>query len=95
MTKHMLTPANAIHEIIRICKEVKEQLWGGEFWSDGYFVKTISKFGDKITISRYEKEHGLAKKYSSGQFIFTTCFLKKVGIIYIQWTRTIFKGTFD
>lgn len=26
--------------------EVKKQLWGGEFWSDGYFVNTVSKFGN-------------------------------------------------
>jgi putative transposase len=35
--------------------EVKEQLWGGEFWSDGYFVRSV---GDKVTsdvIRRYIK----------------------------------------
>ena len=26
--------------------EVKKQLWGGEFWSDGYFVRSV---GDKVT----------------------------------------------
>jgi putative transposase len=25
---------------------VKKQLWGGEFWEDGYFVRTV---GDKVT----------------------------------------------
>ncbi len=35
--------------------EVKEQLWGGEFWSDGFFVRSV---GDKVTseiIRRYIK----------------------------------------
>jgi putative transposase len=35
--------------------EVKEQLWGGEFWNDGYFVRSV---GDKVTsevIRRYIK----------------------------------------
>jgi len=35
--------------------EVKRQLWGGEFWSDGYFVRSV---GDKVTsgvIRRYIK----------------------------------------
>ena len=50
-------------EVFRHHPEVKEQLWGGEFWSDGYFVNTVSKFGDESTISRYVKEQGLAKKY--------------------------------
>ena len=26
--------------------EIKEQLWGGELWNDGYFVRTT---GDKVT----------------------------------------------
>ena len=26
--------------------EVKKELWGGEFWEDGYFARTV---GDKIT----------------------------------------------
>jgi putative transposase len=35
--------------------EVKKQLWGGEFWSGGYFVRSV---GDKVTsevIRRYIK----------------------------------------
>jgi REP element-mobilizing transposase RayT len=28
-------------EIFRQCPEVKSKLWGGEFWSDGYFVSTV------------------------------------------------------
>jgi len=35
--------------------EVKKQLWGGEFWSDGYFVRSV---GGKVTsdvIRRYIK----------------------------------------
>src|SRR3954447_14883524 len=27
-------------EIFRRCPEVKERLWGGEFWTDGYFAVT-------------------------------------------------------
>ena len=26
--------------------KVKKQLWGGEFWNDGYFVRSV---GDKVT----------------------------------------------
>jgi len=33
-------------ELFRLHPEVKKQVWGGEFWSDGYFVNTVSKFGD-------------------------------------------------
>jgi len=37
--------------------EVKKELWGGEFWEDGYFARTV---GDKVTadlIKRYIKYH--------------------------------------
>lgn len=37
--------------------EVKKDLWGGEFWEDGYFVRTV---GDKVTvdlIKRYIRYH--------------------------------------
>jgi putative transposase len=37
--------------------EVKKELWGGEFWEDGYFVRIV---GDRVTadlIKRYIKYH--------------------------------------
>jgi putative transposase len=37
--------------------EVKRELWGGEFWEDGYFARTV---GDKVTkdmIKKYIKYH--------------------------------------
>lgn len=50
-------------EIFKQHPEVKKQLWGGEFWSDGYFANTVSKFGDENTISQYVQEQGRAKEY--------------------------------
>ena len=37
--------------------QVKRQLWGGEFWEDGYFARTV---GDKVTaevIKKYIQRH--------------------------------------
>ena len=45
-------------EIPKECPEVKKQLWGGEFWSDGYFAATVGKHGDERMISSYVKEQG-------------------------------------
>jgi len=45
-------------EIFKRCPQVKKQLWGGEFWSDGYFASTVGKHGDEEVISRYVKEQG-------------------------------------
>ena len=44
-------------EIFQRHPEVKKELWGGEFWEDGYFVRTV---GDKVTsetIKKYIKYH--------------------------------------
>lgn len=50
-------------EVFKLHPEVKKQLWGGEFWTDGYFVNTVSRFGDETTISKYVKEQGVEKEY--------------------------------
>jgi putative transposase len=50
-------------EVFKKHPEVKTKLWGGEFWTDGYFVNTVSKFGDETSISKYVKEQGLEKEY--------------------------------
>ena len=45
-------------EIFRQCPQVKKQLWGGEFWTDGYFASTVGKHGSEDTIANYVKEQG-------------------------------------
>ena len=52
-------------EVFRLNPEVKKKLWGGEFWTDGYFVNTVSKFGDENTISKYVREQGVEKQYKA------------------------------
>ena len=51
-------------EIFKKHPEVKTKLWGGEFWTDGYFVNTVSKFGDETTITKYVRDQGLEKEYT-------------------------------
>jgi putative transposase len=69
-------PTRSASELIRMIKsimarevfkkhpDVKKKLWGGEFWTDGYFVNTVSKFGDEKSISRYVRDQGLEKEYT-------------------------------
>ncbi|PJA01801.1 IS200/IS605 family transposase [bacterium (Candidatus Gribaldobacteria) CG_4_10_14_0_2_um_filter_41_16] len=38
--------------------EIKKELWGGEFWTDGYYVATISGRGNKKVIENYIKNQG-------------------------------------
>ena len=49
-------------EIFRLCPEVKKQLWGGEFWSDGYFGSTVWRHGDEESIRSYVQNQG--KEYT-------------------------------
>ncbi len=38
--------------------QVKKALWGGEFWTDGYYIATISARGNRTVIERYIKNQG-------------------------------------
>ncbi len=43
--------------IFREHPQLRKQLWGGEFWEDGYFARTV---GDKVTaevIRKYIQHH--------------------------------------
>ncbi len=37
------------------CPQVKKKLWGGQFWSDGYFVATVGKNQNETVIKEYVK----------------------------------------
>jgi len=41
---------------------VKQELWGGEFWTDGYYIGTISNRGTKDTILKYVEKQGRNRK---------------------------------
>ena len=49
-------------QIFQRCPQVKQQLWGGEFWTDGYFASTVGKHGNENMIGKYVKNQG--KKYN-------------------------------
>jgi len=49
-------------EIFQRCPQVKKQLWGGEFWSDGYFASTVGKHGDEKMIQKYVHDQGKSYK---------------------------------
>jgi REP element-mobilizing transposase RayT len=45
-------------KIFEACPEVKKALWGGEFWTRGYYIGTVGEHGDEKVIARYVKNHG-------------------------------------
>ena len=45
-------------EVFKRCPHVKRKLWGGEFWTDGYYASTVGKLGNENTIGDYVKKQG-------------------------------------
>ncbi len=71
---HLLCSAHPKHapgEIVRMFKSItakqlflrfpalKHELWGGEFWTDGYYVATVSERGNWSVVERYVKTQGV------------------------------------
>lgn len=64
------TPNYSLAQIVKIiktitarqifveCPQVKKKLWGGQFWSDGYFVSTVGKNQNETVIRDYVKNQG-------------------------------------
>jgi len=42
---------------------VKEQLWGGEFWSEGYYIDTLCKHASEDVIAKYVKDQDHNEEY--------------------------------
>ncbi len=45
-------------EIFRQMPEVKKQMWGGEFWSDGYYISTVGAHSSEEAMKQYVKNQG-------------------------------------
>ncbi|MFH1767748.1 MAG: IS200/IS605 family transposase [Candidatus Omnitrophota bacterium] len=45
-------------ELFRRFPEIKKDLWGGEFWTDGYYVGTVGERGNWAVVEKYIKEQG-------------------------------------
>ena len=50
-------------EIFKRHPDVKKILWGGEFWSDGYFVGSVGQHGNEKSIQNYVKKQGQPNQY--------------------------------
>jgi len=48
-------------EVFRRKPEVKKELWGGEFWTDGYYVATVGERADWETVEKYVERQGRPK----------------------------------
>ena len=50
-------------EIFKRAPQVRRKLWGGKFWTDGYYVSTVSRSGSEETVRKYVKEQGSQEEY--------------------------------
>ena len=49
-------------QLFKQAPEIKKELWGGEFWTDGYYIATISGKGNKAVIEKYIQNQGGKEK---------------------------------
>jgi REP element-mobilizing transposase RayT len=57
-------------EIFRQMPEVKKQLWGGEFWSDGYYISTVGAHSSEEAMKSYVKNQGGVKDSTQPSLFF-------------------------
>ena len=50
-------------EIFARVPEVRKRLWGGEFWSDGYYISSVGKHGSEKAVTSYVKSQGKEQEY--------------------------------
>ncbi len=46
------------HKIFKKFPNLKQELWGSEFWAKGYFISTVGKHGDEKKLRNYVKNQG-------------------------------------
>ncbi len=78
-------------ELFKRKPDLKRDLWGGEFWTDGYYVATVGERADWVVVERYVKNQKANQKKSCASL----CFLIPRGLaagLFILRTR---KGCVD
>jgi putative transposase len=50
-------------EVFARMPALKKQLWGGEFWTDGYYVGTVGQHATEEVIRQYVKNQGQGNGY--------------------------------
>ncbi len=50
-------------EVFRRLPWVKKSLWGGAFWTSGFFISTVGRHGNEAVIRKYVQEQGTEPEY--------------------------------
>ena len=69
-------PSMNVSEIVRTIKsitakqlfqhhpEIEAKLWGGHFWTSGYYANTVGQYGNEEVIRKYVENQGKQKEYT-------------------------------
>ncbi len=67
-------PSNSVEKMIRAIKsitakelfkrflEIKQKLWGGNFWTSGYYANTVGQYANEEAIRKYVENQGKPKE---------------------------------
>lgn len=55
-------------EILKQVPSVKKQLWGGKFWTTGYYIGTVGQNASEGQIQNYVKQQGQTDNYKQLHF---------------------------
>ena len=44
--------------------EIEAKLWGGKFWTSGYYANTVGQYGNEEVIRKYIENQGKQKEYN-------------------------------
>ena len=50
-------------ELFRLHPEIKEKLWGGNFWTAGFYANTVGQYASEEVIRKYVESQGKEKEY--------------------------------
>ena len=50
-------------ELFKKHLEIKQQLWGGSFWTSGYYANTFGLYGSRDAIRTYVSNQGNEREY--------------------------------
>jgi REP element-mobilizing transposase RayT len=50
-------------EVFKRAPAVKQAMWGGHFWSSGYYINSVGPYSTERVVGRYVANQGRAKEY--------------------------------
>ena len=50
-------------QVFAMCPQVRKKLWGGEFWTDGFFISSVGRSASEGAVRDYVKRQGGQQEY--------------------------------